>query len=285
VSEPRNDAQPAWAGLVDAARTAWFWRGGQLVHQAARDRAVEADDDGLAARVRWLVVRNVYGNQNKARPVRAALGRVLARLDGAPDHWGLNLGAGFGRGHDRLLTIDVMNADNIDVVTDGSILPFRDDVFEVVIAQEVLEHIADFQKTIDEIRRVLRPGGVFYCQTPFQIGKHHGPMDYWRFSRDALEYLFDNDQWAMEEIEITLGHGSGFYRIAVEYAAVSASLISQRLYLPAKAAAAILFIPFRWLDALTHRSAERDRIAAGYLVVTRKRADAGGAASDGTRGG
>ncbi|MFN3147735.1 MAG: methyltransferase domain-containing protein [Paracoccaceae bacterium] len=259
-----------WDTLADTGRGGpWHWRDGQLVHAAATDRPRESPDAGWKSRVRWLVVRNVYATHNKSRTVREALDRVLRRLDGGG--WGLNLGAGFTRIHPRMVTIDVMNAANIDIVTDGSVLPLRENSLELVVAQEVLEHIADFQGTIDEVHRALRAGGVFYCQVPFQIGKHHGPMDYWRFSRDALEHLFENEDWSIEEMRISLGHGTGFYRIAVEYGAVTASCLWSRLYLPAKTFFALALIPFRWLDVLTLRSPEADRIAAGYLVVARKR--------------
>ena len=140
-----------------------------------------------------------------------------------------------------------------------------------MIAQEVLEHIADFQFTINEVNRILKPSGLLYVQTPFQIGKHHGPKDYWRFSRDALEYLFDNNAWKLEEVGMVHGHGSGFYRILVEFIAVTASILSNRLYLPTKTLAAIIFIPLRLLDGLTQFSSQQDRIAAGYYVIASKR--------------
>ena len=272
TDDTNKTAVPSWDTLIDKNNSSWFWRGKQLVHNNARDRPLEATDDGWKAKLRWILVKNVYATHNKSKVVRAILARMLKRLNASPDAWGLNLGAGFLSPHERLLNIDVMNAENVDIVTDGSIIPVRDDVLDLVIAQEVLEHIANFQITINEVNRILKPGGLFYSQTPFQIGKHHGPNDYWRFSRDALEHLFENDEWKLEEIGITLGHGSGFYRILVEFVAVTASIPFRQLYLPAKALAAFVFIPLRWLDGLTKYSSEQDRIAAGYYIVASKRA-------------
>ena len=39
-------------------------------------------------------------------------------------------------------------------------LPFADAVFDVVFAVEVLEHVGDVQPVIQEVRRVLKPGGT-----------------------------------------------------------------------------------------------------------------------------
>ncbi len=49
---------------------------------------------------------------------------------------------------------------------DGTRLPFKDGDFDVVTMFDVLEHIPDVPAFLAEIRRVLRPGGLFVFQTP-----------------------------------------------------------------------------------------------------------------------
>lgn len=44
-------------------------------------------------------------------------------------------------------------------------LPFEDASFDFVIANMMLYHVPDKAKAIAEVRRVLRPGGVFVCAT------------------------------------------------------------------------------------------------------------------------
>ena len=43
--------------------------------------------------------------------------------------------------------------------------PYPDDSFDVVIANMMLYHVPDLHKGLSEARRVLRPGGRFYCAT------------------------------------------------------------------------------------------------------------------------
>lgn len=50
--------------------------------------------------------------------------------------------------------------------TDMQKLPFADGVFDLVICSEVLEHLVDCQPALDEIARVLKPGGIFVASVP-----------------------------------------------------------------------------------------------------------------------
>lgn len=45
-------------------------------------------------------------------------------------------------------------------------LPFPDDAFDAVVCSEVLEHLPDYESAIDELARVLRPGGRLGVSVP-----------------------------------------------------------------------------------------------------------------------
>src|SRR2546422_4554883 len=45
-------------------------------------------------------------------------------------------------------------------------LPFEDASFDVVVAGELLEHLRDPRRLVDEARRVLRPAGTFVASVP-----------------------------------------------------------------------------------------------------------------------
>ena len=47
----------------------------------------------------------------------------------------------------------------------GEMLPYIDASFDVVVCVDVLEHVADLEKVLSEITRVLRPGGLFLFDT------------------------------------------------------------------------------------------------------------------------
>jgi SAM-dependent methyltransferase len=57
-------------------------------------------------------------------------------------------------------------AGSAPVSGDATVLPFADSSFDKVIAAEVLEHILDDQRAMNELARVLRPGGVLAVTVP-----------------------------------------------------------------------------------------------------------------------
>lgn len=69
-----------------------------------------------------------------------------------------------------------------NIFADARCLPIHDNEFDVVFLFEVLEHVAEPEKVLKEIRRVLRPGGKFYLSVPFIYPIHDAPNDYWRFT-------------------------------------------------------------------------------------------------------
>ena len=48
----------------------------------------------------------------------------------------------------------------------GEKIPWDDSSFDVVVSDNVLEHLDDPESVFREVRRVLRPGGVFLAKTP-----------------------------------------------------------------------------------------------------------------------
>jgi SAM-dependent methyltransferase len=65
----------------------------------------------------------------------------------------------------RYLSAD-LNSPRAQMRLDLTVLPFRNDAFDVVICNHVLEHIPPVRLAMDEIHRVLRPGGWAMLQVP-----------------------------------------------------------------------------------------------------------------------
>src|SRR5690606_34800846 len=55
---------------------------------------------------------------------------------------------------------------------DITCMPYPDASFDMIIANHVLEHVRNDRQALDEIVRVLRPGGVAILQTPYSAVLH-----------------------------------------------------------------------------------------------------------------
>ena len=74
----------------------------------------------------------------------------------------------------------------VDVAAPACPLPFRDQVFDGIIATEVLEHVPDPAATFREFYRVLRPGGKVILSTPMYWPAHEQPYDFFRYPGHGL---------------------------------------------------------------------------------------------------
>lgn len=82
-------------------------------------------------------------------------------------------------------------------------IPYENDSFDVIIANYMLYHVPDRKQALQEVCRVLKPGGVFYTST---IGKDHltefgallrefdSTLDYSSASTNAKEFGLENGE-------------------------------------------------------------------------------------------
>ncbi len=81
-------------------------------------------------------------------------------------------------------------------------LPFGNEVFDYVIATELIEHLEFDRKFISEVVRVLKPGGVFVCTTPRKLPygpEVQDPYHVKEYSADELRKLLSE---FLEDVEI-----------------------------------------------------------------------------------
>jgi SAM-dependent methyltransferase/uncharacterized protein YbaR (Trm112 family) len=90
----------------------------------------------------------------------------------------------------RLINVDPSPDSTASVFCDGHDLPFKDQSIDAVVAQAVLEHVADPQRCVEEIHRVLKPDGIVYAETPFMQQVHLHGYDFTRFSHMGHRRLF-----------------------------------------------------------------------------------------------
>jgi SAM-dependent methyltransferase len=78
-----------------------------------------------------------------------------------------------------------------DYFYNGLLFPFKDEEFDSVITNQVLEHVFNPTEFLAEVNRVLKQQGILLLTVPFVWDEHEQPFDYARYSsfgiRDLLE--------------------------------------------------------------------------------------------------
>ena len=97
----------------------------------------------------------------------------------------------------RIDQAEIIRADYPDV--DMQRMPYDDDFYDVVVSDQVIEHLADPARAVSECHRVLRPGGVAIISSCFLNPLHPCPNDYWRFSPEGMQHLFTAGGWEILE--------------------------------------------------------------------------------------
>lgn len=67
----------------------------------------------------------------------------------------------------------------IDFVSDAASIPIESGSFDAVLCTEVLEHVPEPIKLVQEIARILRPGGKLILTAPLGSGIHQEPFHFY----------------------------------------------------------------------------------------------------------
>lgn len=84
---------------------------------------------------------------------------------------------------------DINAGENVDVVIKKPYrIPFKSNSFDVVMTNQVFEHIPFPWASFLEICRVVKPGGLVFVVAPSR-GQRHGGVDAWRYYPDSMRAL------------------------------------------------------------------------------------------------
>lgn len=94
----------------------------------------------------------------------------------------------------------------LDVIGDLTKLPFAANVFDCILCIQVLEHLAEPQKAVNELFRTLKQGGYLCLTAPQGWGVHQPPHDYFRFTNHGLQFLFKSAGFEIVQLKPVCGY-------------------------------------------------------------------------------
>lgn len=74
---------------------------------------------------------------------------------------------------------------------DAMALPYENESLDIILSDQMLEHVKKPWIAADEMLRVLKPGGLLICTTCF-MQRWHPPAVYFTFHPDGLRELFQD---------------------------------------------------------------------------------------------
>ena len=100
----------------------------------------------------------------------------------------------------RYIGVDRLAVAAADVVADITTLPLATDSIDTIICFSVLDDIPETTMFLDEIYRVLRPGGVLLLSVNQAWRTHDPPDDYYRWTKFGLKYVLEKSHFTVLEI-------------------------------------------------------------------------------------
>lgn len=94
-----------------------------------------------------------------------------------------------------------LEGEKLDWVGDLTDMPqVPDDRFDSVVCHQVLEHIAEPAKALQEMHRVLKPEGHLVLSVPHLSRLHELPHDYFRYTPNGIAALAEQTGFEVEQI-------------------------------------------------------------------------------------
>ena len=87
----------------------------------------------------------------------------------------------------------------VDRIEDVHCLRLKSSSIGTVLIFDTLEHVENVHKAMEEIYRVLKPGGAVIMSSVMKFPIHEYPSDYWRFTPKAFELLLK--RFSVYEVE------------------------------------------------------------------------------------
>ncbi len=178
---------------------------------------------------------------------------------------------GFGAPPDdaRVVCVDIEPGDGVDLVADAHQLPLlTSGSVDCVICVSFLYAAKYPSQVINEIYRVLKPGGIFYISVPYVFPRCADPGDYYRFSASGLEVLCER----FERLDggFNRGPASTMLELGVRFFAMLLCFNNPYLYFGWRYVLKWPFFWIKYLDKFIGRYHMAYEICSGSFFIGRK---------------
>ena len=167
-----------------------------------------------------------------------------------------------------IINIDIFTFNEVDLVADAFYLPIKDHSVDMIINKAMLEHVAEPEKIICEMHRILKKNGEFFCFLPFMQPFHAAPADFRRWTIEGVRHSFKI--FRQTNIAIGAGPTSGMLWVTLEWLAILFSFGSKTIHDLIFMLLMIITAPIKLLDFLLVYFPNAEKIASGFIITGKK---------------
>jgi SAM-dependent methyltransferase len=168
--------------LLDAAEALKYSRESAVMTREYSAEAVKKKSS-VPQRVMAFLFRDY-----RTKASRDAFDKAIASA--SDDALCLSIGGGPDRPHPKLVNLNIGPFPNVDIVADAHELPYADKSVDAIYCEAVLEHLENPVKAVEEMFRILKPGGKIIAITPFLQAFHGYPNHFQNFTVVGHSRLF-----------------------------------------------------------------------------------------------
>ncbi|MBP1609927.1 MAG: hypothetical protein H6Q04_2162 [Acidobacteria bacterium] len=181
----------------------------------------------------------------------------------------LSIGGGPGRENPRVINVNLDAFDSVDIVADGANLPLVDGSVDTITCNAVIEHVPNPSALVEEIHRVLKPGGYAQLMVPFIFPFHAYPGDYQRYTAAGILEL--THSFEKLELSILSGPTSAMLVMLREYMRLLFPGGNTRIgHMAINGISGWITFPFKYLDRWINRKPDAAHLAAAFYFLGRK---------------
>ena len=103
-------------------------------------------------------------------------------------------------------------------------IPTENNRFDFILFNQVMEHLPEPKLVLNELYRVLKPGGKMLYSGPLFYEEHEIPYDFYRYTQYGLRFLFSKTGFEVERLDWLEGY----------FGTVGYQLNRMAIYLPMK---------------------------------------------------
>ena len=168
---------------------------------------------------------------------------------------------------------DVVQSDlaRVDVLCEATHIPEPDGTYDTVLCTQVLEHVANPEKVMQEARRLLQAEGHFILSVPFAWELHEAPYDFYRYSKYGITEMLTRNGFEVITVKANGGKWAAILQLNINMIHSTFknkklfSKLLKGLFLNLRATALFNSLG-KWADAKWHD----ELLTLNYVVVARK---------------